>query len=76
MRKGLQMGARQRFEAAMRAEDKGREAFWRGEDIDTCPYKVSEWGIGGHWKTGWRKARAAAEEGARHAIYGNPLTDA
>lgn len=62
------MSARQRSEAFKRAVRKGSDAFWRGESIDSNPYKKSEWGNGGAWDMGYRRAMQAKEQGLMDSL--------
>ena len=54
------MGAKDRWERNMKAKEKGKQAYRDEVPIEQCPYKYSEWGLGGWWDMGWREAEQQA----------------
>ena len=58
------MGARQRRDRAIRAAEEGRQARRDKKTKDQCPYKQSDWGLGGFWRGGWEEEdQAIARKG-------------
>lgn len=56
------MGAKDRWERNQKAIEEGILAYHDGVPLDQCPYKHSDWGLGGWWDMGWREAKDKALE--------------
>jgi len=57
------MSATERSERYRRAIEEGKTARSLGKPQSACPYKRSEWGLGGWWDMGWEKQSWAEEMG-------------
>ncbi|HEC62694.1 MAG TPA: hypothetical protein ENI27_10655 [bacterium] len=49
------MGSSERWKANDKALKRGAKAYRDGIHLDQCPYKYSQWGLGGWWDMGWRE---------------------
>ena len=72
------MGARQRADRFSRAVEEGLKAAKEGKPLSACPYKDSEWGLGGAWKLGWMKHPVTPTEKTEWYVFmvtfnGNPV---
>ena len=61
------MGQFERTMLMRRANAEGRDAFLGGKTEEECPYKVSDWGAGGFWLSGFNSARNEAGRKALEA---------
>ena len=52
------MSARERQERQAKAIYEGRLAYREGKSLDDCPYKRSNWGVGGFWDMGFNREKA------------------
>jgi hypothetical protein len=51
------MGHKERVNAAINAEEKGRSAFLDGQGQEDNPYKNSPWGLYTYWNMGWQREK-------------------
>jgi len=57
------MSASKRWKRGQRAIEEGKTARSLGKPKSACPYKRSDWGLGGWWDMGWEQQKCAEEIG-------------